>query len=139
MRAHMVRVEIVDMLSREPRVRKYVLITAIVSATCMVLLVVLASAMNLCLALFDAYIAHTHVPWQDVESEALGPLVLFSLFLNLSWAISRKDDRDYVVVIGTFLAKTISCCIEWSQQLSLRDCFIQAQKCLKIPASNTTC
>lgn len=95
-------------------------------------------AMNICLALIDAYTAHTHIPWQDVESETLGPLVLFSLFLNLSWAISRKDDRDYQIMIGTFLAKTISCCIEWSEQLSLPDCFIQAQKCLKMPASNTT-
>jgi Ser/Thr protein kinase RdoA (MazF antagonist) len=95
-------------------------------------------ALGLSRSLFDGYTSNTHVTWQDIESEALGPLVLFSLFLNLSWAISRKDDPDHSTMIGTFLAKTISCCIEWGQQLTRSESFVTAQKCLKTPASNTT-
>lgn len=98
----------------------------------------LDEVMSLCVGLLDGYTSHTHVPWQEVESEALGPLVLFSLFLNLSWAISRKDDPDYSAVIGTFLAKTITSCIEWGQQLAYSEDFIQGQKCLNTPASNAT-
>jgi Ser/Thr protein kinase RdoA (MazF antagonist) len=64
-------------------------------------------AISISRALFDGYASNTNVPWHDIESEALGPLVLFSLLLNLSWAISRKDDPDYSAMIGTFLAKTI--------------------------------
>lgn len=74
-----------------------------------------------CAAFVESYAAKAEIPWSEIESEALGPLILLSLFLNLSWALSKKSDLDYHGLVDTFLRQTRECCLMWGEKLNTSD------------------